>query len=754
MKLTIRSRQGTSSHEFDKDLVSIGRASTNDVVIADQKASRHHCRIEDLGDKYRVVDLGSMNGTYLGHRRIDEAFCEEGDEVRIGDTYIRIGELTPELALVFLNGQRRGEIIPLRSRTLLIGRSQASDIVLDDRRVSSKHAEISRRREGVFIKDLGSKNGTYVNDSKVEEKVLNDGDIIRIGGYYFQFGGLQALEQGEVISAPVSEKGAWALLVPLVVVLAAVGYFFYVKYKPPPPPAPPLRNGNFDDVGEEGLKGWRLSAEKSKIGAERQEKGYALLIELLGGRASALSDEEVQVVGKASYRFSFRMKSSGLRGAGGLVLHWLNSEEAVSYALVAGDMEWQRHSTVLTAPEWAKKLRIECVAFGQRGTVLLDDIYWEASPEAPSLARWRAGKALLTVTQLGITELYLSGKTVMDGITLSIRDLKGEPRATQQRSLIPQQKPEVSDDGISWKLVMCDTIGSRIHLLSRWSELKKGIRVKYELLPEEDIPNDGVVVSFGGKEGVIYTGTDFIQPSSTPRQARSIEWSLPSGSVVVALYSTPVVSYEDGLWNLIWRPGTLRRNRELSLAFEIYYYTSSELARLEKLKKKAQSAIESKRLADLTPILEEITQLYPGLQKAMIAVSQMKSRSDQILAEIEREADNAYRKARLTGRQEDYERALFRYSELAKYAKGTAKGTSAEKRFAKIQEEIETLRTRREEQGARPLLAKALKYLSSKEYNLALLYCELLIKRYPSRADTARQLKSSILKKFSSNNED
>src|SRR5439155_1286905 len=74
--------------------------------------------------------------------------------------------------------QRDASPVRLGPDPLLIGRDPQNDVVLDDRRVSRKHAEIRLRLGRYTLYDLQSTNGTYVNGRRVAEKVLDDGDKI------------------------------------------------------------------------------------------------------------------------------------------------------------------------------------------------------------------------------------------------------------------------------------------------------------------------------------------------------------------------------------------------------------------------------------------------------------------------------------------------------------------------------------------------------------------------------------------------
>jgi transcriptional regulator with GAF, ATPase, and Fis domain len=70
--------------------VRVGSDPDNDLVLSDAQVSRHHLelRVEDRG--YRIVDLGSTNGTFLGGGRIREALLELGGTVRLGATSLRV----------------------------------------------------------------------------------------------------------------------------------------------------------------------------------------------------------------------------------------------------------------------------------------------------------------------------------------------------------------------------------------------------------------------------------------------------------------------------------------------------------------------------------------------------------------------------------------------------------------------------------------------------------------------------------------
>jgi diguanylate cyclase (GGDEF)-like protein len=89
--------------------------------------------------------------------------------------------------LVVIYGNELGKRIPLGGDAIECGRSMQTDIPLDDDAVSRRHARIAWTGSNYIVSDLGSTNGTYVNDTTVREKSLHDGDQIKIGRTIFKF---------------------------------------------------------------------------------------------------------------------------------------------------------------------------------------------------------------------------------------------------------------------------------------------------------------------------------------------------------------------------------------------------------------------------------------------------------------------------------------------------------------------------------------------------------------------------------------
>ncbi|MFB0508191.1 MAG: FHA domain-containing protein [Thermodesulfobacteriota bacterium] len=93
----------------------------------------------------------------------------------------------PPGKLIVIYGTPLGKQYGLGRKRMLIGRTDRSDIVIDDSSVSREHASIERKDGRFILEDLKSTNGTFINGEFVDVRVLNHGDKIRIGNTVLQF---------------------------------------------------------------------------------------------------------------------------------------------------------------------------------------------------------------------------------------------------------------------------------------------------------------------------------------------------------------------------------------------------------------------------------------------------------------------------------------------------------------------------------------------------------------------------------------
>lgn len=125
------------------------------------------------------------------------------------------------MKIVILDRKKEKREIDTVGGTYLIGRSEDSDIVLDDNRISRSHARmlLDPEKEIFIIEDLNSKNGVYVNEKRIKEKEnINEGDIIEIGETRIELEGLiveEVVEDVKVeVKLEVEDPDATAVIMP------------------------------------------------------------------------------------------------------------------------------------------------------------------------------------------------------------------------------------------------------------------------------------------------------------------------------------------------------------------------------------------------------------------------------------------------------------------------------------------------------------------------------------------------------------
>ena len=113
---------------------------------------------------------------------------ESGFERRVGEsTRVSVPKMTPKPegrgpeCLVVLYGASIGRKIDISTDEVFIGRDPSNHVILDVDSVSRRHARIAFMGEERAVQDLGSTNGTYLNDEPVESRLLRSGDLVRIG---------------------------------------------------------------------------------------------------------------------------------------------------------------------------------------------------------------------------------------------------------------------------------------------------------------------------------------------------------------------------------------------------------------------------------------------------------------------------------------------------------------------------------------------------------------------------------------------
>lgn len=115
----------------------------------------------------------------------------------------------PRIFLVRQNGPGEKGSFPLSDRPLVIGKSAESDIVAEDSFVSGRHAEVfwDAARKTVRVRDLGSRNGTFIDGRKIKEEPLAPGQVLKIGGTLFSLKPAGAEVTSPSAPQPVKKAG-------------------------------------------------------------------------------------------------------------------------------------------------------------------------------------------------------------------------------------------------------------------------------------------------------------------------------------------------------------------------------------------------------------------------------------------------------------------------------------------------------------------------------------------------------------------
>jgi len=200
-------------YELAKSEITIGRAMNNDIVLGDARVSHTHSRLECTPQCVYITDLGSSNGTRLNGSLVTRASLSPGDVINLGSTTLRYESAAPAVEadntiidnetdltstlqqaalsmtinetntsrLVIHTPEKTWEVSLEGVDSLTIGRAPDNEVVIDHSSVSRRHARLARRGNSYVVRDLDSTNGTWLGDQRIEEHILQDSNVLRIG---------------------------------------------------------------------------------------------------------------------------------------------------------------------------------------------------------------------------------------------------------------------------------------------------------------------------------------------------------------------------------------------------------------------------------------------------------------------------------------------------------------------------------------------------------------------------------------------
>lgn len=205
----------------------IGRDDSCDIRVDDRKVSRRHAAFRLIDGQPWAEDLGSVNGIKLNGKKINgRALVLDGDVVQVGGYEVRLKPVTkaavrtakrererapspptndtmgmrvapPETGRakedgaprLLLFGQTKpvaGRRFPLGFGESIVGRLEDCAVPILDGSVSRQHARLVLSADAATVTDLGSSNGTFVNDVRIDRAELTDGDRLKFGSVDFR----------------------------------------------------------------------------------------------------------------------------------------------------------------------------------------------------------------------------------------------------------------------------------------------------------------------------------------------------------------------------------------------------------------------------------------------------------------------------------------------------------------------------------------------------------------------------------------
>ncbi len=201
-----------------KDVTTIGRKQA-DILLDDPKISATHAEIRREENTFILVDRKSTNGTFLNRKRIDQVELTDQDVIEIGlstlcffkdrrEFHGETEQPVPErpksdtasfsvarsstvtttqtahqksVEIAILEGPQAGKSYQFKKSHIVIGRNDA-DLTLTDLDVSRSHALLEVfGQSSVYLRDLGSTNGTFRNGQRIQSEKLKSGDTFVIG---------------------------------------------------------------------------------------------------------------------------------------------------------------------------------------------------------------------------------------------------------------------------------------------------------------------------------------------------------------------------------------------------------------------------------------------------------------------------------------------------------------------------------------------------------------------------------------------
>ena len=801
LRLKIRTAEHSQDFETEEAAVTIGRASRNTLRIADDQSSREHCRIERLDDgSWKLADLASRNGTHLNGQLVDEHLLEHGDEIRIGSTTITLElpgtehaaaassaeeRTAPEpeapraIELAFTAGSLKGRSEVVFEKLTTLGRQRRNSIVLSDRGVSNRHAEIRRGPDGFILVDVGSKNGTFLNGRLILRNPVEPGDQVRIGKTIVQVhaatvdadtaaqmaieaevGDAEEVSSSELYEQYLGEGPTWpravVSLAAVVVFALVVAYAFrrdiqgWVTSGPPVVPDLLGRRGSFD--GTDAQRAWKAEANTDG----RFEKGRLVLQLPSRGAVGALASyehaEPLPVARDSRYALAARVRADGLRGGfAGIVATWLGKQSWGPQASVllraeAGSEPWAAAARILTPPPWANFLAVSCVATAESGSAAFDDVTVQEVRERASLPQFLADPLALVMDTPVLFSLAHGESLVTAGAGLVVEPSTGAAAIHQPRAEVASGYPKNADGRYQ---VRCDLMlppqEAGLSIDQTVARHEDNLRVEYRVWTARETTVAFVGVELPCPAALLRRGLDVRMSSGFARRgseeaafrlddAYGLTWHTERGKLFLASDTPLAVEYRaDGARAVLrvgQRAARLRR-APLVLGFTLHGSTPADERKVVARLAAAERAARGKRYGQAIRLYQEIAGLYAHRRRESELAGKQLGLLRREAVERADEAVRLLERAELTGDGRDFEAARAALEPLLSGLKDTPHERKVVEALARCTEQRRVAEQRQRESQAAIVLRGAQEQAKQRHVHIGRLYCRELLARFP-----------------------
>jgi len=233
-KLTLKFKEAVlKEYALEDEMVTIGRVDDNTIKVDNMAVSSHHAKLIRENGDYVLIDLNSLNGTFVNGQKISKWILKNNDFITIGKhTLVYIDERVPKKsplsgtselrspegtvmldmrtqqqlleeaaakkgvdkvgelvgALTFISDSKGQGEVDLSKRITMIGKGKEAEIKIKGLFLPNISAVISRRPAGYFLSHSEGRAIPKVNGESVKGQLkLKDGDIIEIAGLKMQF---------------------------------------------------------------------------------------------------------------------------------------------------------------------------------------------------------------------------------------------------------------------------------------------------------------------------------------------------------------------------------------------------------------------------------------------------------------------------------------------------------------------------------------------------------------------------------------